>query len=172
MLRQGLLLAAGVFVLDQLSKAFFLYGLGWISTWPLEHNDIRIDLLPVFAVVMVWNRGISYGLLPASSWVETAILVVFSLGVVGMLVWWLKGIKERRLALAIGLIIGGALGNVIDRILYQKVADFFLLHVGDLNWYVFNVADMAIVFGVVLMAVDLLVTEWKARSRGATEDHT
>src|SRR6185369_15313043 len=116
--------------------------------------------------------GISYGLLQASSWVETAILVIFSLGVVALLIWWLRGIKDRRLALAIGLIVGGAVGNVIDRIVYQKVADFFLLHAFGHNWYVFNVADTAIVFGVILMAADLLLTEWRGRSRDATEDHT
>ena len=172
MFRYGLIIAAVVFALDQLSKAFFLHGLGWIETLGLEHNDIRIEILPFFNVVMVWNPGISYGLFQANSEFQRWLLVVFSVGVVGLLIWWLRGIKDLRLAQAIGLIIGGAVGNVIDRIAYGKVADFFHLHAFGYDWYVFNVADTAIVFGVILMAVDLLLVEWKARSRDVTEDHT
>jgi signal peptidase II len=111
-------------------------------------------------------------LFQASSEFQRWILVVFSLGVVSLLIWWLRGIKDLRLTQAIGLIIGGAVGNVIDRIAYGKVADFFHLHAFGYSWYVFNVADTAIVFGVILMAVDLLLVEWRGRSRGATEDHT
>jgi len=173
MFRYGLILAAVIFSVDQASKAFFLHGLGWIATLPMgPDNGIRIEVLPFFNIVMVWNPGISYGLFQASSGFQRWLLVVFSLGVVGLLIWWLRGIKDLRLTQAIGLIIGGAVGNVIDRIAYGKVADFFHLHAFGYNWYVFNVADTAIVFGVILMAVDLLLVEWKNRSRGATEDQT
>jgi signal peptidase II len=84
----------------------------------------------------------------------------------------LRGIKDTRLALALGLIIGGALGNVIDRILYGAVADFFYLHAFGYGWYVFNIADTAVVMGVVIMVLDLVITEWRSRTRGAKEDQT
>jgi signal peptidase II len=77
-----------------------------------------------------------------------------------------------RLAVAIGLIIGGALGNVIDRIAYGAVADFYLLHAMGYDWYVFNIADMAVVFGVGLMAYDLVMSEYQSKSRGTKEDRT
>ena len=171
MFRQGLFIAGATFVLDQLVKALILYGLNFIQG--LSGAPVApIEILPFFNVVMVWNPGISYGLFQASSEFERWILVIFSLGVVSLLIWWLRGIRDVRLAWAIGLIIGGALGNVIDRIAYGKVADFFHLHAFGYSWYVFNVADTAIVFGVVLMAADLLLGEWRARSRGATEDQT
>ena len=171
MLRYGLILAALIFALDQLTKVFFLFGLDFIKS--LSHLPVEpIEIFPFFNIVMVWNPGISYGLFQAESEFQRWLLVVFSLGVVTLLIWWLRGIKDLRLAQAIGLIIGGAVGNVIDRIAYGKVADFFHLHAFGYSWYVFNVADTAIVFGVILMAADLLLVEWKSRSRDVTEDHT
>jgi signal peptidase II len=171
MLRYGLIVAAVILALDQLSKTFVLFGLDFIkslSGLPVE----PIEIFPFFNIVMVWNPGISYGLFQAESEFQRWLLVVFSVGVVSLLIWWLRGIKDLRLAQAIGLIIGGAVGNVIDRIAYGKVADFFHLHAFGYSWYVFNVADTAIVFGVILMAADLLLVEWRSRSRDATEDHT
>ena len=171
MLRYGLIVAAVILALDQLSKTFVLFGLDFIkslSGLPVE----PIEIFPFFNIVMVWNPGISYGLFQAESEFQRWLLVIFSVGVVSLLIWWLRGIKDLRLAQAIGLIIGGAVGNVIDRIAYGKVADFFHLHALGYSWYVFNVADTAIVFGVILMAADLLLVEWKSRSRDATEDHT
>lgn len=171
MLRYGLIIAAIIFALDQITKLTILFGLDFIkslSGLPVE----PIEILPVFNVVMVWNPGISYGLFQAESEFQRWLLVAFSVGVVALLIWWLRGIRDLRLAQAIGLIVGGAVGNVIDRIAYGKVADFFHLHAFGYSWYVFNVADTAIVFGVILMAADLLLVEWKNRSRDATEDHT
>jgi signal peptidase II len=171
MLRYGLLVAAVIFALDQISKLTILFGLDFIRS--LSGLPVQpIEILPFFNIVMVWNPGISYGLFQAESEFQRWLLVVFSVGVVALLIWWLRGIKDLRLAQAIGLIIGGAVGNVIDRIAYGKVADFFHLHAFGYDWYVFNVADTAIVFGVILMAADLLLVEWKNRSRDVTEDHT
>lgn len=169
--RKGLLIAAITFALDQLVKAYFLYGLGWIESL----NGLRVEninVLPVFDFVMVWNHGISYGLLQASSSFERWLLTLFALGVVAFLVWWLRGVQELRLAQAIGLIIGGALGNVIDRILYGAVADFFYLYGFGYDWYVFNVADTAVVLGVLIMGLDLVLNEWRSRATRAKEDQT
>jgi signal peptidase II len=167
----GLLVAGSALVLDQVVKLAFLYGAGWIDTLGQGPNGIRIGILPFFDVVMVWNRGISYGLFQAETDFHRWLLAAFALGVIGFLVWWLRGIQDLRLAQAIGLIIGGALGNVIDRILYGAVADFFLLHAAGYEWYVFNIADTAVVLGVVIMGLDLLISEWRSRTR-AKEDQT
>jgi signal peptidase II len=169
--RIGLLVAAVALVLDQVVKLIFLYGVGWIDTLGQPGNGHRVEVLPFFDLVMVWNRGISYGLLQAESDFHRWVLVAFAVGVTGFLIWWLRGIQDLRLAQAVGLIIGGAVGNVIDRILYGAVADFFLLHAFGYEWYVFNVADTAVVLGVVIMGFDLLITEWRARMR-AKEDRT
>jgi signal peptidase II len=170
--RLGLAVAAAVLVLDQVCKAIFLYGLDWIETLGQPMNGKQIEVLPFFDIVMVWNKGISYGLLQADTAFERWLLAFFALGVTGFLLWWLRGIKDTRLALALGLIIGGALGNVIDRILYGAVADFFYLHAFGYGWYVFNIADTAVVMGVVIMVLDLVITEWRSRTRGAKEDQT
>ena len=167
----GLLVAAVALLLDQVVKVAFLYGAGWIDTLGQPGSGHRVEVLPFFDLVMVWNRGISYGLLQAESDFHRWVLVAFAVGVTGFLIWWLRGIQDLRLAQAVGLIIGGAVGNVIDRILYGAVADFFLLHAFGYEWYVFNVADTAVVLGVVIMGLDLLINEWRARMR-AKEDRT
>jgi len=168
----GLLIAAVCVALDQAVKLGFLYGAGWIETLGQIGNGIRIEILPFFDLVMVWNKGISYGLFQAESDFHRWILVAFALGVTGFLVWWLRGVQDLRLAQAIGLIIGGAVGNVIDRILYGAVADFFLLYGFGYEWYVFNVADTAVVLGVAVMGLDLILNEWRSRVGGAKEDQT
>ncbi len=170
-LRYGLALSALVLVLDQAWKLWFLFGLGWIETVGREPNGHRYEILPFFDIVMVWNYGISYGLLEATSDLGRWALVGVALAVTAFLVWWLRSITDLRLASAIGLIIGGAVGNVIDRTAYGAVADFFLLHAFGYNWYVFNIADVAVVGGVLLMALDLVLTEYKARTRDAKEEH-
>lgn len=168
----GYVVATIALVLDQLCKVVLLHGLGWIRTLGQLHSDIQYEVLPFFSVVMVWNKGISYGLLQADNGFHRWLLVFFALGVIGFLIWWLRGIKDTRLAIAIGLIIGGAIGNVIDRILYGAVADFFYLYAFGYDWYVFNVADTAVVFGVAIMGLDLVMNEWRSRMRGAKEDQT
>ena len=170
-LRYGLALAAFVLLLDQAWKLWFLFGLGWIETVGREPNGLRYEILPFFDIVMVWNHGISYGLLEATNDLGRWALVVVALAVTAFLVWWLRTVTDLRLASAIGLIIGGAVGNVIDRIAYGAVADFFLLHAFGYNWYVFNIADVAVVGGVLLMALDLVLTETKGRTRDAKEEH-
>lgn len=170
----GLLVAVAALALDQGWKVLFLHGFGWIDTLSQSGSQHQIELAPFFSIVMVWNKGISYGLLQADTAFERWLLAFFALGITGFLVWWLRGIKDTRLALSLGLIIGGAVGNVIDRILYGAVADFFYLHTFDktTGWYVFNLADTAVVMGVVIMVLDLVIGEWRSRTRGAKEDQT
>ena len=148
--RLGWLVAAGSLVADQLSKNLLLYGLNFRALGPAA----RIDVLPFMNLVMVWNRGVSYGLFQAGSFTGAALLVVFSLAAVAALSWWLLRTNRCTVALGLGLVIGGALGNVIDRVLYGAVADFFHFYAFGHDWYVFNVADAAITVGVVVLLWD------------------
>lgn len=145
--RYGLVLAVAVALIDRLSKWAILY---WVDL-PARRT---IALTPFLDLTMVWNPGISYGLLPASSAWAVAVLVIFAAVVTLALTVWLARVRNRVLATALGLVIGGALGNAYDRAVYGAVADFFSLHAFGYYWYVFNVADVAIVAGVVLLLWD------------------
>ena len=157
--RTGWLIAAAALVLDQATKNLLLYGYDFGHLGPLA----RIVVLPFLDLVMVWNRGVSYGLLQAGGLTGTLLLTVFSLVAVAVLSWWLSRSDRTSLTAGLGLIIGGALGNVIDRILYGAVADFFHFHAFGRDWYVFNVADAAITIGVVVLLVDAFL---RPESRG------
>ena len=158
----GFLIAALSLAADQLSKNILLYGYGFKEMRPFE----RVEVLPFFDLVMVWNRGISYGLFQSGSALGTLALTVFQLAASIGLTWWLFRLHDRLLAAGVGFLIGGALGNVIDRILYGAVADFFHFYAGGRGWYVFNVADAAITIGVVLLLADALI---KPRARPEPE---
>ena len=143
----GLSVAFVALVADQVSK--------W---WILEHVMKPPRVIPVtdfFNLVMVWNRGVSFGLFntPGSSaWVLTGL----ALALTAFLLVWLWRADGHRLALALGLIIGGALGNVVDRVRFGAVADFLDFYVGNWHWPAFNVADSAITVGVVILILDSL----------------
>jgi signal peptidase II len=150
----GLLLAALTFAFDQLSKFWILRIINLDEGGP-------INITPFMDLVMAWNRGISYGLLETRAQ-ET--LIALSLVISAALVIWLARVKHPLQAGAIGIIIGGAVGNALDRILHGAVADFVLLHWGNWNWYVFNVADIAIVAGVALLLYDSLFSGGNEKS--------
>lgn len=156
----GLWAAVLALALDQASKNVLLYGLDFRALGPGAH----ISVLPFFDIVMVWNRGISYGLFQAGSLAGTILLTVLSLIAVAALSLWLMKADRRLLALALGLVIGGALGNVIDRVIYGAVADFFHFYAFGHDWYVFNVADAAITVGVVLLLLDAFLRPEEKRS--------
>ena len=151
----GFVAAALALAADQGSKLLLLYAAGFARMTPGD----AIPVLPFFNLVMVWNPGISYGLFPASSRVGTAILVVFSVGAVAGLTYWLWGLASSSLAIGVGFVIGGALGNLIDRLLYGRVADFFHFYAFGYDWYVFNVADIAITLGAVAIIYEVLKPE-------------
>jgi signal peptidase II len=159
----GLLAAALTLVLDQGSKLAMLFSFGFVHMLPGE----SVQVLPFFNLVMVWNPGISLGLFPASGPEGTVFLATFRLLAAIFLGWWLWRVHSRTLALGIGLVIGGALGNLIDTLVYGKVADFFHFYAGGYDWYVFNVADAAITIGVLVLLYDaLLKPEAGPRSAG------
>ena len=144
--RFGLLAAAIVCALDQAVKLWLLYG------FDLANRGI-VRLTPFLDFVLTWNTGISYGLFPQESDLGRYVLLALKLGAVVVLWIWLARAEQRLTALALGLIIGGAFGNAIDRLAYGAVMDFVLFHVTTpafrFTWYVFNLADAAIVAGVI-----------------------
>tara|TARA_R110000824_G_scaffold118960_15_gene272321 strand:+ start:8633 stop:9178 length:546 start_codon:yes stop_codon:yes gene_type:complete len=145
------LLGAGIallaFATDRLHK--------WWSLHILDMPNVRqITVTPNFDIVMAWNKGVSYGLFQAESTAGLIGLVVFALVIVVGLGLWLARAEHRAIAVAIGLIIGGALGNVLDRVIYGAVADFFSFHAFGFYWYIFNVADVWIAIGVGVILID------------------
>ena len=110
-----------------------------------------VKILPIFDVVMVWNRGVSFGFLSASDDFGRWALVVLNLIIVAVLIYWLKSAKNIILSGAIGLVIGGAFGNIYDRVKFGAVADFFQFHWESWYFAVFNVADSFIFIGAVLL---------------------
>ena len=152
----GAIAAVVALAADQGSKWFLLYRADFVHMAP----GSAIPVLPFFNLVMVWNRGISYGLFQSSSPGGTALLVAVSVVAVAGLGWWLWGTTSRSLALGLGLVIGGAIGNnMIDRVIYGRVADFFHFYGFGYDWYVFNVADLAITMGAVAIMYDVLKPE-------------
>ncbi len=124
-----------------------------VKLWLLFPFDIeakgRVTLTPFLDLVLVWNRGVSYGLLTQDGALGRWLLTGLGIVGAGLFSWWLWVTKGRLAALSLGLVIGGAISNVIDRLAYGAVADFFLFHVGAFEWYVFNLADAWIVAGAI-----------------------
>ncbi len=147
MTRLGLLIAALVFALDQLTKWYILRVINLDEREPIQ-------LTPFLDLAMAWNKGVSYGLLATHM---QGLLVALSVGISIMLVVWLRKATKPLAAASYGMLIGGALGNALDRLLHGAVADFVSLHWGTWHWYIFNVADIAIVAGVVLLLYDALI---------------
>jgi signal peptidase II len=149
--RLGLVVAVLSAAVDQASKLWLLYVFDLPARAPVR-------LTPFLDLVMTWNKGISYGLFqqegPFGQWVLLAIKVA----AVALLMLWLARAGSRLTAVSLGLIIGGAAGNAIDRVIHNAVADFVLFHITTttihFNWYVFNLADAAIVAGVVGLLYD------------------
>ena len=143
--RFGLAVALVACALDQASKLYLLF------VHHLDGNPIRLG--PFFDFVLTRNTGISYGLFQSEGALGQWVLLGFKAAAVILLWVWLARAADRLTALSLGLIIGGAVGNAIDRLSYGWVADFVFFHVSGadwrFNWYVFNLADVAIVAGVV-----------------------
>lgn len=143
-LRIGLAIAALCLLADQASKLWLIHGTTLRLTYPWP-------VLPFLDLTVVWNRGISYGLFQQDSEAGRWILAAFKVAAAIFLTFWLRKSSHRLETIGIGLIIGGAIGNAIDRVLHGAVFDFVHFHVGSFSWYVFNVADAAIVVGVIFM---------------------
>lgn len=142
--RLGLVMAALVAAADQASKYVILY----VLNLP-EHGSAVI--LPFLDLTMVWNRGISYGWLQTGGAAGRWLLVGFTGIICAVLGVWMMRQPRVLSAVALGAILGGALGNLYDRIIYGAVADFLDFHFFGYHWYVFNIADAAISIGAVLL---------------------
>jgi len=150
---EGLIAAVLALVADQGSKLGLLYGAGFMHMPPQS----SVPVLPFLNLVMVWNPGISYGLFPAHSGFATWALVIVSMGAILGLSYWLWNTHSRSLAIGLGLVIGGAVGNnLIDRVVYGRVADFFHLFAFGYSWYVFNIADVAITLGAMAIIYEVI----------------
>jgi signal peptidase II len=142
-------LAALIVGADQASKAWVLYGLD------LETVG-SIPIWPFLSFTMVWNRGISYGLFAQEGPLGQALISSVMGAIIIVMLVWLWRQPSRLMAIITGLVVGGAIGNLYDRLVYGAVVDFVHLHLGPYNWYVFNVADTSIVIAGGLMVADIL----------------
>jgi signal peptidase II len=147
----GLAVAAVTAVIDQAVKLWL------VDVFDLGSRE-QVALMPFVNLVLTWNTGISYGLFPQESAFGQWALLIFKALVVAFLWVWLARTQSRLGAVALGLIIGGAVGNAIDRLHWPGVMDFVLFHVEtsgfSFRWYVFNLADVAIVAGVIGLLYD------------------
>jgi signal peptidase II len=158
--RFGLAVALAVFIVDRVHK-------GWmLGVYDIAEKG-RVKLAPFFDLVLVWNRGISYGLFQQDSDLGRFVLILFTAAVIGALALWLASAHARLAASGLGLIIGGAASNLVDRLAHGAVADFFHFHVYGFSWYVFNIADAAIVAGVAGLLYDSAFGRHKSASNGA-----
>ncbi len=149
MLRLGLLVAVVTLALDQASKWYVKDVLG------VEAGGELVPILPFLDLVGVRNTGISFGMLQSGSTVTVWLLIGFAVVVTAGLVVWIARARSALLAVALGLAVGGAIGNVIDRLRWGWVYDFLFVHLGAFDWWpVFNVADAAIVAGFIGIILD------------------
>ena len=161
--RLGLTVAIITFLLDQGHK--------W---WMLLGFDIRargrVVATPFLDFVYVLNQGVSYSFLTGSTqrW-QYALAACALLAALALGVWLARGIDNRLAAISVGLIIGGAIGNGLDRITLGGVADFFSLHAFGFYWYVFNIADVAIVVGVAGLLYESLIPAGKVDATKPTQ---
>ena len=160
----GFSIAALIFGLDQLAK--------WVVTGPLQLREVgQIVLLPIFNLTYTENNGISLGLLnatnPVGRWMLVALTSVIAIGVA----YWIGKEKNRFDQLALGMVLGGALGNILDRVRFGYVVDFADLHFGDFRpFLVFNVGDAAISIGVVILLLRAFLTRKEPREGAGPEE--
>ena len=150
-LRAGTIASVTALVLDQASKLWLLF------VFDIARRG-AVKVTPFFDLVLAWNVGISFGWFQNDSFLAQAVLTTIKAVAVVVLAIWMARSRNWLATVALGLIIGGAIGNAIDRIAYGAVVDFALFHVqigGNVyNWYVFNLADTAIVAGVFALLYD------------------
>jgi signal peptidase II len=150
-LRAGIVAGIATLVIDQATKLWLLYA------FDLAHRGV-VKVTPFFDLVLAWNVGISFGWFQNDSFLAQALLTGIKAVAVIVLAIWMARSRDWLATVALGLIIGGAIGNAVDRVAYGAVVDFALFHlqIGEntYNWYVFNLADAAIVAGVAALLYD------------------
>ena len=149
-IRNGLLIAALVFIADQLSKWWMLDVVNITERAPIEVTSF-------FKLVMVWNRGVSFGMmndLPHSHLLFSGLAFLICC----FLVIWLMKATHWLILVGVGLIIGGAMANMVDRLRFEAVADFFYFHIADFYWPAFNIADAAICIGAGCIIIESVIS--------------
>lgn len=136
-----------MFAADRIHKFVQIDVLGWTE-------GTRVTITPFFDYVLVFNPGVSYGLLAGLH--PLLLALVMGIAMLVLAVWWWRS-SSPLVHWGIAIALGGALGNLADRFIYGGVADFFSLHAGEFYWYVFNIADIGITLGVVLMIADMVL---------------
>lgn len=155
--RAAWITAASFFIVDQITKWWVAGPLG------LRAEGDQIRLLPIFDLTRVHNWGISLGMFQAQSDTGRWVLVAVTAAIAGMVSWWIVKEDKRGDQLALAMILGGALGNIVDRVRMGYVLDFLDLHFGAVRpFYVFNVADAAISIGVVILLIRAFLPRGKA----------
>ncbi len=149
--------AVAVVVLDQLTKHAILAFFAQRAV-----GDRLVPVTRFFDLVLTFNRGMSFGLFNDRGGSGAVVFTLVAAAIVAGLVYWLYRVAHPLLSLAIGLVIGGAIGNVVDRLRFGAVVDFLYFHIGSLYWPAFNLADSAISIGVVVMLLDGLLLHRKA----------
>ncbi|MET0314099.1 MAG: signal peptidase II [Hansschlegelia sp.] len=142
--RRAWLFAVAVFALDQAIKLWALFPFDLASKG-------RVAVLPVFDLVLIWNTGVSYGLFQQDGALGRWVLVGLHAVAAVVISFWIAREKDPATSAGLALILGGAVGNGLDRVVYGAVVDYALLHWREMTWYVFNLADAAIVAGVLLL---------------------
>ncbi len=155
--RQGLLIALAAIITDQASK--------WWMLSILPSPGRSIELAPFFNLVHFWNWGISFGLFSEHREAGRWVLIFLAVIIVVVLFFWLRKAENKLIAGGLGLIIGGALGNVIDRLVHSAVFDFLDFHVAGYHWPAFNAADSFITVGAVLLIFDSLFSRSASENR-------
>ena len=158
-----------VFAGDQLSKWLVMEGMirpklgegfgeslgliEWLTHSSTHLPFTRIEILPFFNIVMVWNKGISFGMFNDGGMIGVIFLIALAVAIILFFVGWMFVSQSGYQRLAIALVIGGALGNVLDRARFGAVVDFLDVHAYGYHWPAFNISDSAIVIGVFLLIV-------------------
>lgn len=146
----GIYVLAFVGLVDQLTK--------WLILDRMDDVQRTIEVLPFLNFVLVWNKGVTFGFMSRGGQIYMPYVLIGVAAVILFLLGrWLYRTESMTVALALGAIMGGAVGNVIDRVRYGAVADFLDFYYHNYHWYAFNVADAAIVTGVALLLIDGMV---------------
>jgi signal peptidase II len=151
MLKHGLVVATLIALADQLSKKLVLSFFDEPVPALVPHLHAVTGF---FNLVLTWNRGVSFGLFNSDAATNALVFTAAAAIIVAGLVLWLRRVRDPFLAVAIGLVIGGAAGNVTDRLLRGAVVDFLDFHLAGWHWFAFNLADAAICVGVGFMVID------------------
>lgn len=146
--RNGMIISFVILAFDQLSK-------WWIVFYIMQPPQV-IEIAPFFNLVMGWNYGISFGLLNSMPEISVWILPILVFLITSGLIIWLYFIDKNSQAIGLGFIIGGAIGNLIDRLHFGAVVDFLDFHAWGFHWPAFNIADSAITIGAIMLVLDSL----------------